>query len=79
MAGVEDTAADVKEDDAASEAGSEDLEAESSGSDDEDEDEEVEGDGDEEMDVGEDGEKVPEVKGHDSPVSHLQTQDVMVH
>ncbi|KAI9834222.1 MAG: Histone chaperone asf1 [Sarea resinae] len=62
MAGAEDTAGPSKvvdkEEDEASDDGSEDLEAESSGSEEEDiEEEEGEGDGDEDMDMGEDGEK----------------------
>lgn len=58
MAGAEDTSgpagvAPVKEEDEASDAGSEDLEAESTGDDEEDlEEEEGEGDGDEDMEMG---------------------------
>ncbi len=63
MGGADDTAgpskeAATKEDDEASDAGSEDLEAESSGSEDEDiEEDEGEGDADEDMEMGDDAEK----------------------
>ncbi|KAI9822454.1 MAG: Histone chaperone asf1 [Pycnora praestabilis] len=88
MAGAEDTAgpsngAPVKEEDEASEAGSEDLEAESSGSEEEEiEEEEGEGDGDEEMDMGDDGaEKAPEeATTKDEPTGPKHQGDaVMVH
>ncbi|KAI9877189.1 MAG: Histone chaperone asf1 [Pleopsidium flavum] len=89
MGGAEDTAgpskADpVKEDDEASDAGSEDLEAESSGSEDEDLDEEEgegEGDGDEDMEMGEDGEhKAGEgVTPKDHPLGQARGGEVMVH
>lgn len=85
MAGTEEAAVEVKaaeDDDAASEAGSEDLEAESSGSDDEDEEEEgEEADGDEDMEMADGEEKPTEaVKTSSGQKSMPQQQpEVMVH
>lgn len=91
MGGADDTAgpstADpIKEEDEASDAGSEDLEAESSGSEEEDLDEEEgegegEGDADEDMEMGEDGEaKVGEgVVGKQVPPDQQRNGEVMVH
>ncbi|TKA65729.1 Histone chaperone ASF1 [Cryomyces minteri] len=89
MAGAEETVEPAKEEDEASDAGSEDLEAESSGSDEDDDDEEpdVEGEGeaeaDEEMDTGE--EATTNTNGQPAaagpvPVQPMEpTHDVMVH
>ncbi|KAF1988322.1 histone deposition protein Asf1 [Aulographum hederae CBS 113979] len=74
MGGVEEAATAAK-DDAASDAGSEDLEAESSGSDEEDEEDEGEGDADEEMDMGDEKKGQTAANGH----AQQQPQDVMVH
>jgi len=89
MGGAEDTAGPsngdpVKEDDDASDAGSEDLEAESSGSEEEDLDEEEgegEGDGDEDMEMGEDGEHKAGkgVAPKEHPLGQPRTGEVMVH
>ena len=78
---------DVKDEDRASDAGSEDLEAESSGSDEEAEEEdeegegEGEGEGDDEMDTAEDTEKPVNDSMQDGGLEHHQQQghDVMVH
>lgn len=98
MDGADDTAgaaangavaADVKEEDEASDAGSEDLEAESSGSDEEDLDEdegegegEGEAEGDEDMEMGEDGGETKAegggaAQGH--PLGQGSGGEVMVH
>lgn len=89
MAGAEEANGHVKEEDEASDAGSEDLEAESSGEDDEDEDEEDEegeGEGEGEQDgEGAAGEDTEMKEGAPVPVvpiaeeSKQQQPDVMVH
>jgi histone chaperone ASF1 len=83
MAGTDDLAAKLKDDDDISEAGSEDLEAESSESDDEDDDEEgAEGaEADEDMEMAEGDEKpVEPVKaGEQKPMPQQGQQQVMVH
>ncbi|KAI9768040.1 MAG: Histone chaperone asf1 [Candelina submexicana] len=85
MVGADETAGPskdaVKEEDDASDAGSEDLEAESSGSEDEDiEEEEGDGDADEDMEMGEDAEKGanPSSNGHPAEPQH-HGDAVMVH
>ncbi|OCK78564.1 histone deposition protein Asf1 [Lepidopterella palustris CBS 459.81] len=81
MEGVEEAAVAKKEDDAASDAGSEDLEAESSGDEEDEEEDEEEGDGDEDMEMGEDGEKIPEANGnmHSEQPLHAVGDAMMVH
>ncbi|KAF2803873.1 histone deposition protein Asf1 [Mytilinidion resinicola] len=77
MAGADDTAGPVKEDDAESDAGSEDL-GESSEDDDEEEGEE-EGEGDEDMEIDEDGAKAEDPPANGAAPQPQQHADVMVH
>ncbi|KAI9738216.1 MAG: Histone chaperone asf1 [Cirrosporium novae-zelandiae] len=81
MAGVEETsgALPVKEEDEASDAGSEDLEAESSGSDEEEDEEDEEGDGDEDMEMGDDEQKPAVDKSAQQSIQEQQQGEVMVH
>ena len=83
MGGTDELAAKVGEDDDASEAGSEDLEADSSGSDDDDDDEEgAEGaEGDEDMEMAEGDEKPTETvkTGEQKPMPQQGQAQVMVH
>jgi histone chaperone ASF1 len=83
MAGTDDLAAKLKDEDEVSEAGSEDLEADSSGSDDEEDDEEgAEGaEVEEDMDMAEGDEKPAEPVKAGEPKSMPQQgqQQVMVH
>jgi histone chaperone ASF1 len=90
---IEQPAASTKEDDEASDAGSEDLEAESSGSEDEDEEEdgeaevEAEAEADEDMEMGDgdvEGEAKPaaaaaSANGDRKPISQQGQAEVMVH
>jgi histone chaperone ASF1 len=82
MAGTDDLAAKLKDEDEVSEAGSEDLEADSSGSDDEEDDEEgAEGaEAEEDMEMAEGDEKPAEpVKAGEPKSMPQQGQQVMVH
>jgi histone chaperone ASF1 len=86
MAGTDEPAAKIRDDDEVSEAGSEDLEADSSGSDDEEDEEEGaeggEGDVDEDMEMAEGDENKPAetVKTGDQKAMPQQGQpQVMVH
>src|ERR1700733_8302586 len=83
MAGTDDLAAKLKDEDEGSEAGSEDLEADSSGSDEEEDDEEgAEGaEADEDMEMAEGDEKPTEPVKAGEPKSMPQQgqQQVMVH
>lgn len=85
MGGTEETrAAAVKVNDAASDAGSEDIEDESDEDDDEDEEgEEGEGEGHDDMEMAEDGAAEKPIENgdakHDSPLNQKQQSDVMVH
>src|ERR1700733_5039492 len=82
MAGIDDLAAKLKDEDEVSEAGSEDLEADSSGSDDEEDDEEgAEGaEAEDDMEMAEGDEKPAEsVKAGEPKSMPQQGQQVMVH
>jgi histone chaperone ASF1 len=83
MAGADDLAAKLKDEDEASEAGSEDLEADSSGSDDEEDEEEgAEGaEADEDMEMAEGDEKPaePGKSGEQKSMTQQGQQQVMVH
>lgn len=86
MGGTDDVAETKEDDDEASDAGSEDLEAESSESDDEEDEEEggegeaeAEGGEDQEMDMGDDGGK-PSDDAAKAPMQQKQgPQEVMAH
>ena len=79
MAGAEEPAAKVKDEDEVSEAGSEDLEADSSGSDDDEEDDEGgDGEGDEDMEMAE-GAAETTTNGEQKPIPQQVQPQVMVH
>jgi histone chaperone ASF1 len=83
MAGTDDLAAKLKDEDEVSEAGSEDLEADSSESDDEEDDEEgaegAEADDDMEMAEGDEKPAEPVKAGEPKPMPQQGQQQVMVH
>ena len=81
MTGAENSAAKVKEDDEASDAGSEDLEAESSGSEDEEDEEDGgEGEGDEDMEMADGEEKAADTTNSEpKSMSEQGHSQVMVH
>ena len=81
MGGTDQPHAAPKEDDEASEAGSEDLEADSSDDDDDDEDEEEAGgnEGDEDMEMGDGEEKPAATNGETKSATGQQQPEVMVH
>jgi len=83
MAGADDLAAKLKDEDEVSEAGSEDLEADSSGSDDEEDEEEgaegAEADEDMEMVEGDEKPAEPVKPGEQKSMPQQGQQQVMVH